>query len=63
MEKKITKYFQQYVQDAINMIQAKNNNISLDEFSNNKIFIIVHVCIQWCTMLRQKWQNIKDATL
>ena len=32
-KKKRTKYFQQYVQDAI-MIQAENNNISLTEFSN-----------------------------
>ena len=32
-KKKITKYFQQYVQDAI-MIQAENDNISLTEFSN-----------------------------
>ena len=30
---KRTKYFQQYVQDAI-MMQAENNNISLTEFSN-----------------------------
>ena len=40
-----TKYFQQSVQDAI-MIQAENNNISLTEFSNNKIFMIFHVFIQ-----------------
>ena len=32
-KKKRTKYFQQYVQDAI-MIQAENDNISLTEFSN-----------------------------
>ena len=32
-KKKRTKYFQQYVHDAI-MIQAENNNISLTEFSN-----------------------------
>ena len=32
-QKKRTKYFQQYVQDAI-MIQAENNNISLNEFPN-----------------------------
>ena len=32
-KQKRTKYFQQYVQDAI-MIQAENNNISLTEFSN-----------------------------
>ena len=31
--KKIIKYFQQYVQDAT-VIQAENNNISLTEFSN-----------------------------
>ena len=43
--KKRTKYFQQYVQDAI-MIQAENNNIiGLTEFSNNKIFMIFHVLI------------------
>ena len=45
-KKKRTKYFQQSVQDAI-MIQAENNNISLTEFSNNKIFMIFHVFIQW----------------
>ena len=45
-KKKRTKYFQQYVQDAI-MIQAENNKIGLTEFSNNKIFIIFHVFIQW----------------
>ena len=32
-KKKRTKYFRQYVQDAI-VIQAQNNNISLTEFSN-----------------------------
>ena len=32
-KKKRTKYFQQYVQDAI-MIQPENNNMSLTEFSN-----------------------------
>ena len=42
-----TKYFQQieYVQDAI-MIQDENNNISITEFSNNKIFMIFHAFIQ-----------------
>ena len=44
-KKKRTKYFQQSVQDAI-IIQAENNNISLTEFSNNKIFMIFHVFIQ-----------------
>ena len=34
-KKKITKEFQQYVQDAI-VIQGENNNISLTEFSNVK---------------------------
>ena len=37
--------FWQYVQDAI-MIQAENNNISLTEFSNDKIFMIFLVFIQ-----------------
>ena len=32
-KKKITRYFQQYVQDAT-VIQAENNSISLTEFSN-----------------------------
>ena len=32
-KKKITKYFQQYAQDAT-IIQAENNNISLIGFSN-----------------------------
>ena len=43
-KKKRTKYFPQYVQDAI-MIQAENNKIGLTEFSNNKIFMIFHVLI------------------
>ena len=41
-KKKITKYFQQYVQDAI-MIQAENNNISLTEFSNVTRYFIEDV--------------------
>ena len=44
MAKKEKNKFQQSVQDAI-MIQAENNNISLTEFSNNKIFMIFHVFI------------------
>ena len=43
-----TKYFQQSVQEA-RIIQAENNNISLTEFSNNKILMIFHVFIFICT--------------
>ena len=44
-KKKRTKYFPQYVQDAI-MIQAENNKIGLTDFSNKKTFMIFHVLIQ-----------------
>ena len=43
-QKKRPKYFQQSVQDAI-VIQAENNNISLTEFSNNKVYIHDFSCL------------------
>ena len=63
-KKKITKYFQQYVQDVV-MIQAENNNISLTEFSNVSGHFMedVNTCYGGCKHVHHKWISLSPPKL